>query len=46
MINFILWFLIAYFKVNSNIGISVYLHFILMIWVGLLGGGAYVNTLY
>ncbi len=45
-VNFVLWFLIAYFKIYGGETILVYLQFALMVWVGLLGGGSYVNTLY
>ena len=41
-INFVIWFLNATFFIVDN----YYIMFAVMIWTGLLGGGAYVNVLY
>ena len=40
-INFVLWILQAKYKF-----INIYVQFVLMVYVGLLGGASYVNTFY
>lgn len=39
--NFVLWLFIALFKF-----VNIYVQFVLMIWVGLMGGCSYVNVMY
>lgn len=39
--NFVLWLFIAVFKF-----LNLYVEFVLMFWVGLLGGCSYVNVIY
>ena len=41
IINFGLWLFIALFKF-----VNIYVQFLLMIWVGLMGGCSYVNVMY
>eukprot|EP01016_Furgasonia_blochmanni_P017808 TRINITY_DN2047_c0_g1_i19.p1 TRINITY_DN2047_c0_g1~~TRINITY_DN2047_c0_g1_i19.p1 ORF type:complete len:561 (-),score=83.75 TRINITY_DN2047_c0_g1_i19:239-1876(-) len=46
LVNFFIWFFIAWQKVKYGTDYNVYPQFALMVWVGVMGGASYVNVMY